>query len=117
MATEYLDLHLSLDGHVDTWCEAKISYEYEPGADDTRDEPGWPAEATGVSIEFRHPAPKGKPEFAWAANPFLEQLLDLESLRNWLVEAYEGAAEEYASDRGDHLYEMAEERRYMSAAE
>ena len=117
MATEYLDLHLSLDGYTDSWCEAQITYEYEPGADDSRDEPGWAAEATNVVIEFRHPAPKGKPEFAWGANPLLEQLLDNENLRDWLVKAYEGAAEEYASDQGGHLYEMAAERRYMSAAE
>lgn len=29
----------------------------------------------------------------------------------------EREAESYAHDRGDQLYEMAEERRYMSAAE
>ena len=99
MATEYLDLHLSLDGYVDTWCEAKITYEYEPGEPDSRDEPGWPASATGVSIEFRHPAGKGKADFLWAENPLLEQLVDTESLRDWLVAQYEGAAESYAYDR------------------
>ena len=117
MATEYLDLHLSLDGYVEAWCEAKISYDYEPGEPDSRHEPGWPAEANNVLIEFRHPAPKGKPDFPWAANPFLEQLLDIESLRDWLCAQYEGAAEEYAFDRADHLYELASERRYMDAAE
>ena len=116
MATEYLDINLSFD-IGENWCEAKISYDYEPGEDDSWDEPGWAAEATNVIIEFRNVAPKGKPEFPWAANPFLEQLVDTEDLRKWLVEAYEGAAESYASDRGDHLYEMAAERAYMQAAE
>ena len=98
MATEYLDINLSFDAD-DNWCEAKISYDYEPGEDDSWDEPGWATEATNVVIEFRHPAPKGKPEFAWAANPFLAELVDTPALRDWLVKSYEGAAESYAYDR------------------
>ena len=99
MPTEYTDINLDFADGCGGWIEAKISYEYEPGEPDSRDEPGWPASATGVSIEFRHPAGKGKADFLWAENPLLEQLVDTESLRDWLVAQYEGAAESYAYDR------------------
>ena len=117
MPTEYIDISLDFADGCGGWVEAKITYEYEYGAPDSWDEPGWPASATGVSIEFRHPAPKGQPALAWAPNPLLEQLVDTERLRDWLVAQCEGAAEEYAYDMADHLYEMAAERRYLSAAE
>lgn len=98
MPSETFNVILAFD--IDeSYCEAKASYDYEPGADDTWDEPGWPAEATNVVIEFRNHAPKGKPDFPWAANPFLEQLVDTPALRKWLVEQYEGAALNYAYGR------------------
>ena len=98
MPSETFNVILAFD--IDeSYCEAKASYDYEPGDPGDRDEEGWNAEATNVVIEFRHNAPKDAPEFPWAANPFLEQLVDTPALRKWLVEQYEGAALNYAYGR------------------